>query len=169
MELLRRYVWVVDLIGILVGAGIAGHATATFIGDALPSQVEPPARRRPVSAPLPLDLTDVPIKPIGVHYEISRRFLDELLKGGTIPALPRIVPATRNGETVGVHLFGIHRYSSLAELGLASGDILLAVNGFLLKDPDTALAAYSTLRNANHASLLIERGGRPIRLEYTIR
>src|SRR5438874_2707137 len=44
--LLRRYLWVVDLIGIGIGSALAGHATALMITAALPS----PAAAQPGSA-----------------------------------------------------------------------------------------------------------------------
>jgi general secretion pathway protein C len=46
--LLRRYLWVVDLIGIGIGAALAGHAAATLIGAALPApRAVAPHRRLP--------------------------------------------------------------------------------------------------------------------------
>jgi general secretion pathway protein C len=49
--LLRRHIWIVDLIGILIGAALAGHATATLIAAALPPHVAPPPYRvRPAIA-----------------------------------------------------------------------------------------------------------------------
>jgi len=46
--LLRRYLWVIDLIGILIGSALAGHAAATLMAAALPSPRDaPPARRAP--------------------------------------------------------------------------------------------------------------------------
>src|SRR5215831_3577996 len=35
--LLRRHIWVVDLIGIAIGAALAGHAASVVIGAALPA------------------------------------------------------------------------------------------------------------------------------------
>jgi general secretion pathway protein C len=46
--LLRRHIWIVDLIGILIGAALAGHATALMIAAALPPHVaSSPHRTRP--------------------------------------------------------------------------------------------------------------------------
>lgn len=48
-NLLRRHFWVVDLIGIAIGAALAGHAVATLIGSTLPRQ--PPSSPRGQIAP----------------------------------------------------------------------------------------------------------------------
>jgi len=45
--LLRRYVWVVDLIGIGIGAVLAGHAAATLIAAALPQHAATPPPSHP--------------------------------------------------------------------------------------------------------------------------
>ena len=43
-HLWRRYLWVVDLIGILVGAGLAGHSAANWIASQLPPALAPAPR-----------------------------------------------------------------------------------------------------------------------------
>jgi general secretion pathway protein C len=50
--LLRRHLWVVDLVGIVIGAALAGHATATFIGALLPQpSMSASGRARPPAPP----------------------------------------------------------------------------------------------------------------------
>src|SRR5438552_7487877 len=44
-HLARRHVWVVDLIGIGIGAALAGHAASLLIAAALPQQAPPPHAR----------------------------------------------------------------------------------------------------------------------------
>ena len=110
------------------------------------------------------------VRKIGARsYEVRRATIDRFLQGGVAPPWPRIVPQTREGQPNGLLLAGVGRDSVFAALGLASGDVLLEVNGRAIATPDAALAAYTALRTADHFSLVIEREGRRIRLDYVIR
>jgi len=201
---MRRYLWVADLIGITIGAALAGHATANFIAAALPLGPPPAVRHaRVATAPLGApDKSDVrvvldahgrrellellPQRP-GAHrapaaapfdgvrqtgphsYEVPRAIIDQFLGGGITPPWPRVVPLARAGEPVGFRLFGVAGNSPFAALGLASGDLLLQVNGRSLATPAAALEAFTALRAAGHVALSIERDGRLIRMDYAIR
>jgi general secretion pathway protein C len=281
MERVRRYFWVVDLIGIGIGAALAGHATALLISSALLPHAASPTRRghlaatpramadksiddivgrnifRPTRgdapvpeatrrpfrllavmfAPPPHDprwslaivrddeaqtvgpymlgarLGDTTISAIenvrvvldvgggrreflellpdrspgaadgqglaagalgsavrktGTHsYEVRRAAVDGL--GGLTPPWPRAVPELRDGQPIGIRLLSVRSGSPVTAFGLLNGDLLLQVNGRSLATPDDALAAYTALRSADHIWLLIERGGRPIRIDYWIR
>jgi hypothetical protein len=129
MEILRRYIWVIDLIGIMFGAGLAGHAVATLVDGALtasdPSQscdrcVEEGPIFLPVGAASPALASPVPtlkrIRKIAAHrYEVPRGFVGQF--GGIAAPAPLIVPETRDGRRVGVRLFRVERGSLLAALG----------------------------------------------------
>ena len=307
--LLRRYLWVVDLIGIMVGAALAGDATATLIAAALPMEAAPSARRVEAAVPptpppppnksvehivqrnifcstctgtrLPEqtrraltllaimyapppsdprwsvaivrddaaattgpyavgarlgDATVAAIEDVRVvldehgrtellellpqrrsppgrapakatfdgirqtaanRFEVRRDVLEQFLAGGITPGWPRVVPQARDGEVtesgtlkgfpnppamvrgeqsspaphapIGFRVFGIAANSPFAALGLASGDVLLQVNGRSIATPAAALAAVTSLRTANHVSLSIARGDRLIRLDYDVR
>jgi len=275
---MRRYLWVADLIGITIGAALAGHATANFIAAALPLGPPPAVRHaRVATAPLgapdksidrivrrnifcsTCDGTPVPeptrralrllaimfapppgdprwsvaivrdddaattgpygvgaklgdatiaavedvrvvldahgrrellellpqrpgahrapaaapfdgVRQTGPHsYEVPRAIIDQFLGGGITPPWPRVVPLARAGEPVGFRLFGVAGNSPFAALGLASGDLLLQVNGRSLATPAAALEAFTALRAAGHVALSIERDGRLIRMDYAIR
>jgi len=276
--LLRRYLWVVDLIGIMVGAALAGDATATMIAAALPMDAAPSARRVETPAPPPppnksvehivqrnifcstctgtpspeqtrraLTLLAIMYAPppsdprwsvaivrddaaattgpyaVGARlgdarvaaiedvrvvldehgrtevlellpqrrsppgrapakatfdgirqtaanrFEVRRDVIEQFLAGGITPGRPRVVPQARDGEPIGFRVFGIAANSPFAALGLASGDVLLQVNGRSIATPAAALAAVTSLRTANHVSLSIARGDRLIRLDYDVR
>jgi general secretion pathway protein C len=108
---------------------------------------------------------------IGEHaYEVSRSAVEAML--GDMAALGsglRVVPALRDGQPAGLRLFGIRPGGPLTRIGLENGDLLTAVNGLPLTSPDAALAAYTSLRTATHVSLSVERGGRPVTLDYLLR
>lgn len=279
MDSLRRYVWVIDLIGIGIGAVLAGHATATFLAARLPQQAAPVSRvlpppvltdptsksveaivgrnvfcstcgdqpvvertrralrllaimlARPPADPRwsmavirdeeaattgpygegarlgdatiaaidevrvvledghghqeildllprwpderlpgPREATFDGVRKIGTQrYEVRRAALERFLQGGVTPPWPRIVPQMREGQGSGLLLAGVRPDSAFAALGLASGDLLLAVNDRAISTPDAALAAYAAMKTADHVWLVIERGGRRVRLDYVIR
>ena len=185
----------VDLVGITIGAVLSGHAVATLIASRLPrDQVCSSPRGRiatqaPIAPPnsriLPPDASGDGVRKTGAHsYEITRAAQDQFLRGGTTPPWPRIVPQTRDGAPIGarlsvigpdgwtpigLRLFGIGRDGPFAAIGLASGDLLLEVNGRSIATPDAALAAFTSVRTASHVWLLVERDGRRIRMDYAIR
>jgi len=110
------------------------------------------------------------VRQTGLHrYEIQRAVVDRLLQGGITPPWPRVVPQTRDGAPAGFRLFGVRDDSPFHAIGLANGDTLIEVNGRSITTPDSALAAYGALRAADHISLLIERDGHRIRMDYAIR
>jgi general secretion pathway protein C len=131
--------------------------------------------RRPPRAPpdgraAPPDAFGDGVRKTGAHsYEVRRAALDQFLGGGVTPPWPRVVPQARDGAPVGFRLFGIGRDGPFAAIGLDSGDLLLEVNGRSIATPDTALAAFTSLRTASHVWLVVERDGRRIRMDYAIR
>ncbi|MFW6087580.1 MAG: type II secretion system protein GspC, partial [Myxococcota bacterium] len=62
----------------------------------------------------------------------------------------RIIPHEEGGRTVGVKLYGIRRNSVLGKLGVQNGDTLRNINGFDMTSPDSALQAYTKLRDADN-------------------
>jgi hypothetical protein len=110
------------------------------------------------------------VRQTGPHrYEIQRAVVDRLLQGGITPPWPRVVPRTRDGAPAGFRLFGVRDDSPFHAIGLANGDTLMEVNGRSITTPDSALAAYGALRAADQISLVLERDGRRVRMDYLIR
>jgi general secretion pathway protein C len=70
--------------------------------------------------------------------------------------------------TDGVSLYGVRRDSLLAQAGIENGDVVHAVDGVTLSDPNVALEAYARLRQGGTARLTILRRGQPIELVYEI-
>ena len=81
--LLRRYLWVVDLIGIMVGAALAGDATATMIAAALPMDAAPPARH----VETPVQTPSRPDKPI--EHIVRRNIFCSTCTGTPLPEQTR--------------------------------------------------------------------------------
>jgi membrane-associated protease RseP (regulator of RpoE activity) len=122
-----------------------------------------------VSGPGRSSMTDGVTRTGPHRYEIERAAVDRLLHGGITPPWPRVVPQTRDGAPVGFRLFGVRDDSPFHAIGLANGDTLIEVNGRSITTPDSALAAYGALRAADQVSLVLERDGRRVRMDYLIR
>jgi len=179
---LRRYVWVIDLIGMLVGAGLLGHLVANQIVSGLWPQAgmleyAPSSPRRahavataaapPVSGRMTRADALKGIRRIGPRaYEVPRGIFDQV--GGLSPPAPVIVPETRDGRS-GFRIFSVDPNGLLAALGLRSGDLVVELNDTRLADPDSALLSYLRLKRMTHAWLLIERNEERIRMDYFIR
>jgi general secretion pathway protein C len=100
---------------------------------------------------------------------VPRAFVNELMANPAgLARQARIVPAVKDGETVGFKLYGI-RHDSMPKLfGLKNGDMITAVNEYALVSMDDALTAYTKLRDASELNLAIERKGAPFALKITI-
>lgn len=80
----------------------------------------------------------------------------------------RVVPERRDGEVVGLRLFGIRPEALLGQIGLRNGDRLEAINGFSVASPEKALQAYARLRTAQRLNVRLNRGGKPLELTLNI-
>ena len=115
----------------------------------------------------PPESTGGAVRQTGRHaYDVPRSMIDRVLAGGITPPWPRIVPAASNEALVGFRVFGIGPDSPFAAIGLANGDLLLAVNGRSIATPEAAMSAFAALRTEDRIRLEIERDGRRIRLDY---
>jgi general secretion pathway protein C len=96
-------------------------------------------------------------------YRITRAMFEESMSEPGLVTAARVVPTGG-----GLKLMGLRRSSVLGQLGLQTGDVLQSINGHDLKNPDSALEAYGTLRQAGHFSLTLIRAGQRRSFEYTI-
>ena len=150
----------IENVRVVLDVGGARREYLELLGERPPGP--PNARVAPARA-----LTDG-VRKTGPHsYEVRRAYIEQL--GGMTPPWPRFVPEIRDGQPVGFRLYGIRAGSPPVWLGLAEGDLLLQANGRSLATPDAALAAFTTLRTADHVGLLLERDRDQIRLDYLIR
>lgn len=106
------------------------------------------------------------IRPLGDNsFEVDRATITSLIEqpgllGSVRPVL---------GKEGGVRLMGIRPDSPLSKLGLKSGDQLLSINGFELKDPTKMFEMYARLQSASHLTVNVSRGGQAMNVDLQIR
>jgi len=104
------------------------------------------------------------------EFEVDRSAVDKILDNqAELMRSARIVPETKDGQTIGVRLFGIRPDTLLGQLGLANGDRLETINDFNMASPEKALEAYARLRTANSLKVQVNRRGKPTTIELKIK
>lgn len=76
----------------------------------------------------------------------------------------QLVPARQADGRYAFKVFGIRPGSIYDELGLRSGDVVLAVNGLEPRGTHETLAAYEALRGAAELHVTLSRRGEEVRL-----
>jgi general secretion pathway protein C len=144
--------------------------------DLLPPPKTAPAPARPIpmaaqsADPFTQEL-DRGIKKLGEYrYEIRRGTLEAVL--GNLALLSRsarIIPELRGGRPAGFRLFAVRPDGPFAKVGLQNGDVILSMNGLEMTSPEKALEVYGKLKSASHLDLGLERNGRKVATDYSIR
>ncbi len=132
----------------------------------------PPPRRRPSAKPsrLPAEIASSIRKRGENEFEVDRSVVDGIIEQqGTLLRGVQIVPKMDKGKPVAVGLRGVRDGSLLHTLGLRSGDELQTINGFNIANPESALQAYAKLRTAEHLTLSVMRGGKPMSIDVDVK
>lgn len=104
------------------------------------------------------------------EFDVDRAVVEKVLENPIdLMKAVRLAPERENGQGVGLRLVAVPADSLLAFLGLQNGDKLLTVNGFELSDLAKALEAYARLRTADHLTLRVERRGKDVSFDYSIK
>ena len=84
--------------------------------------------------------------------------------------LARVQAVMAQGKLVGYRLFtnGANSQQAFAKLGLISGDLLTAINGTPLDDPNKSSEILQTLASAASASVTISRNGTPTEVNLNL-
>jgi membrane-associated protease RseP (regulator of RpoE activity) len=133
----------------------------------------PPPRVRPHSKPRDrlAAALERGIKKVGERrYEVQRSTL-ELVMGNLalLSRSARIMPDLRNGKPHGLRLVAVMPNGPLAKIGLQKGDVILSINGSEMTSVQNALELYGKLKSAHEVALGLERGGKKVSQDYTIR
>lgn len=77
-----------------------------------------------------------------------------------------------SGRTVAGSGLRLHRASQttvLGQLGLLKGDVIKTINGADMSDLDASMSAYTQMKAAKNVQLVIERDGKPITMDYSVK
>lgn len=128
----------------------------------------PPGKGGPAS--VPDDISSKIQKVSATEFNVDRSVVDKILENqAELMRSARIVPEQENGKVVGIRLFGIRQDTLLGTLGMQNGDRLESINGFNMASPEKALEAYARLRTANHLTVALNRGGKPMNIDFNIK
>jgi len=125
---------------------------------------EPQAPRGP--AKVPAEIAEKIQKISDTEFQVDRSVVDKVLENQSeLMRSARIIPETKDGQVVGVRLFGIRPDTLLGSLGIQNGDRLETINGFSMSSPEKALEAYTRLRAADGLKLQVNRRGQPTTID----
>ncbi|MBK6696246.1 MAG: general secretion pathway protein GspC [Myxococcales bacterium] len=104
------------------------------------------------------------------EYNIDRGVVDKILENqADLMRQARIVPEQENGKTVGIRMFGVRPDTLLGVIGMENGDRLQSINGFEIANPEKALEAYARLRTAERLTIVLNRRGQQMNMDYNIK
>ncbi len=105
-----------------------------------------------------------------VKYATKREFLALFEPPDRIMKELLLAPISRNGTTYGIKILKLSPSSFLSSnMGLAPGDIILAINNKPILSPEEGLAAYQAMKNEDEISFNLERNGKPVMLKVSFR
>jgi general secretion pathway protein C len=103
------------------------------------------------------------------EFKVDRSLLEKTLEDQTsVIGAVRVAPERKDGQVIGLRLFGIRPDTPLSSLGLKNGDRLESINGFNISNPQKALEAYARLSTAKHLSVHLSRVGKPLEIDLNI-
>jgi len=106
----------------------------------------------------------------GSNCEVDKSLIDKVLANTTALATSaRFVPWIKDGKPSGFKLYNIRTASIFSKIGLQNADLIKAINGLDMSTPDKALEAYTKLKSASHLTVMVERRGENVTLDYQIR
>ena len=138
-------------------------------GDGAVAAYTPPPAATPAATPT--NGLGNGIKSTGENeYEVPKAEIDKTLSNlNDVAMQARIVPAFKDGQSVGFKLFSIRPDSIYSKIGVQNGDVIRRINGFDMNSPEKALEVYSKLKDSSRIEIEIERNGAPIRKSYNVR
>ena len=146
--------------GIVLGIALS---TLACTGENLAPIQQSPAQEAPASYPgvVRVDAT---------HYRVARATRDGFYeRPETFTGDTRIVTVADSGADRGVLLVGVQAGGTLDALGFREGDLVEVINGYDAWVPQQAIEAYVALRNADHVTIEVRRGGQGVVLNYDIK
>jgi general secretion pathway protein C len=149
---------------------VHGEKKVAMAAPAAPSAAGPSETRKGRGSKVPADMAAKIHKVSETQFDIERSLVDQVLENqGELMKSARIVPEKEGDKVVGIRLFGVRPDSLLGTLGLENGDRLQSINGFEMSDPQKALEAYARLRSADKLTVTVNRRGKPMTIDFSIK
>ena len=104
------------------------------------------------------------------RFDIARATMGQIIDNQ--PALmsqSRVVPEIDRGKLVGFRVFGVTPDSTLGTLGIKNGDRVERIDGTDLALRDKALATYASLPTTDHFTIVLNRAGQDMSLDYDVK
>lgn len=135
-----------------------------LMGEAKVSPVVATAAPPPAAAGKP---EDNQIRQVGPYkYEVDKSVISDFMKNmASASSGARVLPDPNGGFKVSF----VRSFSVFYKLGIRSGDTISSVNNIQLDSIDQTFALYTKLKDANHLTLSVNRGGQTINMDYDIR
>jgi general secretion pathway protein C len=134
-----------------------------------PAKSAEPPKQAPKGGGVPPEIASKIQKTGEREFVMERSAIDIILERQAELFKLRILPEKNGETTVGVKVSGIKPDSLPAMLGLENGDTLKSINGFDVANPEKALEAYTRLRTADHLTLALNRNGKALNIDMSIR
>lgn len=134
-----------------------------LLGETKTSPVVATATAPPVAA----KPEDNQIRQVGPYkYEVDKAVISDFMKNmASASSGARVLPDPNGGFKVSF----VRSFSVFYKLGIRSGDTISSVNNIQLDSIDQTFALYTKLKDANHLTLSVNRGGQTINMDYDIR
>ncbi len=135
-----------------------------LLGEAKSSPVVATTTPPPAAGAKP---EDNQIRQVGPYkYEVDKAVITDFMKNmASASSGARVLPDPNGGFKVSF----VRSFSVFYKLGIRSGDTISSVNNIQLDSIDQTFALYTKLKDANHLTLSVNRGGQTINMDYDIR
>jgi general secretion pathway protein C len=80
---------------------------------------------------------------------------------GSVAEIMRPQPVFANGQQRGYRVYPGRNRAQFARLGLRPGDLVMAVNGTPLDDPQRGMEIFRSIGSSNQVRVTVERNGQP--------
>lgn len=136
-----------------------------------PSKPAPASSATNHSSPLEKELAKQIQKTGPNEYAIDRGAVSRILEAQAELMKTPLTPEKQGDQVVGYRLVRVKPGSVLSSLGLESGDRLESIDGVSVTSPEGMMQAYARLSTGtlSHLVIHVNRAGKPLNLDYSIR
>ena len=146
-----------------------------YLGRGRMTRAAQPSQKRPLETPQ--EKPDIePVEQPGsssnvIQMEFDRDEVEKRLEA-ELPLImkeARFIPNMVEGRVMGFRITRLPRQSILSEVGIRRNDVVLKINEVELNSVEGMLDLYMRFRNESRFEVTIERSGKIIRIQYTLR